>query len=442
MPPGTARVIDPSLPLMGIGNPRGRPRAGRGRSLITPHGDWKPRKTRRGGRIKWRSLPLMGIGNLQIPADPYRPGRLSLPLMGIGNWTPARSSGGRCASHYPSWGLETLARLAPRRVGPLLITPHGDWKPSGIGPGCWPSIHSLPLMGIGNPPSSDSAGTAPDRSLPLMGIGNRGGALVGGHETSSLPLMGIGNRRCARPGRRAGRAHYPSWGLETTPMTPTPGPPPATHYPSWGLETEVAPDFRRSRHGLITPHGDWKPSAPLTWRAAGRWSHYPSWGLETRPQGSDNNRLAYRSLPLMGIGNLLMLQLGVPDNSLITPHGDWKHDTPLRSQSSAISSLPLMGIGNTSCSWSASPTSGPHYPSWGLETADADGGHGGRCDLITPHGDWKLRRLRGVGRPRARPAHYPSWGLETPAADDVEPVVRQPLITPHGDWKPWTVSMP
>ena len=99
---------------MGIGNLSDRVEDGRlDVVLITPHGDRKPVKETlshlwRDG--KCLSLPLMGIGNIGMPADHrWCPIATSLPLMGIGN--------------------------AIRLGGALLIA----------------AALSLPLMGIGNP---------------------------------------------------------------------------------------------------------------------------------------------------------------------------------------------------------------------------------------------------------------------------------------------------
>ena len=53
-------------------------------------------------------------------------------------------------------------------------------------------------------------------------------------------------------------------------------------------------------------------------------------------------------------------------------------------------------------------------------------------ELITPHGDLKLRRWWLVVRSGF--AHYPSWGFETPAVGSARQAKGQ-LITPHGDLK-------
>ncbi len=169
-----AKVLRGSLPLMGIGNPDllgvAPPPLD---ELITPHGDWEPGKPdKRRGRDHL-SLPLMGIGNpledapgrmsravLITPHGDWEPpsqrsmivpAACSLPLMGIGNPGPGRSSCLPSAPHYPSWGLGTRTRRRRPRSPGRLITPHGDWEPPARIARCRScSVHSLPLMGIGN----------------------------------------------------------------------------------------------------------------------------------------------------------------------------------------------------------------------------------------------------------------------------------------------------
>ena len=200
---------------------------------------------------------------------------------------------------------------------------------------------------------------------------------------------------------------------------------PGTHYPSWGSETfqhhggyrfrhraslplmgignplpvAVAADGRRLRRHLITPHGDRKQHV---WSPARR----RSWALS--------------SLPLMGIGNLTAKQVNPLAQhvvALITPHGDRKPGARERQLRTIEDddSLPLMGIGNLVarplpiCAYARST----HYPSWGSETQGISLRGGGRCELITPHGDRK------------------------PTAALAKRMIRVPLITPHGDRKPY-----
>ena len=77
------------------------------------------------------SLPLMGIGNLEFLDNATKGmGLNSLPLMGIGNRPHGPvDSGPGSETHYPSWGLATLAEPGDGEQGLMvLITPHGDWQ--------------------------------------------------------------------------------------------------------------------------------------------------------------------------------------------------------------------------------------------------------------------------------------------------------------------------
>ena len=162
---------------------------------------------------------------------------------------------------------------------------------------------SLPLMGIGNPPSHGTP-TWPllTSSLPLMGIGNGGApgraALdfpahypswgSGTHWTrapdgtgrGSLPLMGIGNRISRRVTASRCSHSLPLMGIGNSTRNSSTGESHATHYPSWGSGTGPPCRWRSCPGGLITPHGDRELH-----RDAGYCVH-----LRT-------------SLPLMGIGN-------------------------------------------------------------------------------------------------------------------------------------------
>ena len=147
-----------SLPLMGIGNlfrattPTATPKSAhypswglgtgpvevgerRTLGLITPHGDWEPHWFCNSPPIRSASLPLMGIGN---PHGPYR-------------------ASARCAtSHYPSWGLGTPT--SRHRMATTRPAHYPSWGLGTLSPPVPPVryVHSLPLMGIGNPhPGSD-----------------------------------------------------------------------------------------------------------------------------------------------------------------------------------------------------------------------------------------------------------------------------------------------
>ena len=158
---------------MGIGNRHARPVRGRDRPLITTHGDWKPRQSRR--RRIWQrrshypswgletrsagglanafspSLPLMGIGNGQAARGTRKAPDCSLPLMGIGNPMLVPSSAVTAACSLPLMGIGNRNTILSTCKGsPKLITPHGDWKLHGPHPRRVDDGLSLPLMGIGN----------------------------------------------------------------------------------------------------------------------------------------------------------------------------------------------------------------------------------------------------------------------------------------------------
>ena len=204
--------------------------------------------------------------------------------------------------------------------------------------------------------------------------------------------MGIGNDHgCARDPVVTGRSHYPSWGLETDgPVRPAPhdlvlitphgdwkpqcfANGTAAHsssLPLMGIGNSIGRNrYIVARGVLITPHGDWKLGCDTRAMTRSCRTHYPSWGLETHRQSSPSGSQSVHSLPLMGIGN----DAGPsPDTSRMQAHyPSWGLET---SHPSAIarctsSSLPLMGIGNSVV----------------RRRRDRPD------DLITPHGDWKLR---------------------------------------------------
>ena len=106
------------------------------------------------------------------------------------------------------------------------------------------------------------------------------------------------------------------------------------------------------------------------------------------PEGG--GMIGYISLPLMRIENVD----SVP--------AEWIHH-----------SLPLMGIENDAAS--ATAPAEPHYPSWGSKTTERSLDHAVTgIDLITPHGDRKLRDASISPAERlSLHAHYPSWGSKT-----------------------------
>ena len=394
----------------------------------------------------------MGIGN-DVPDEAAEDLIASLPLMGIGNGAGRRPRRGGSGTHYPSWGLETRRAAPPPGGLAGLITPHGDWKLKPLCAAASPSSRSsLPLMGIGN--EDRDAGAATDKhSLPLMGIGNQPGAPVASLQLCQLITPhGDWKPRRARRSRAEHLLITPHGDWKPT-RASAPEPAPRPHYPSWGLETHLGsldrhlvvghslplmgignrccePSIHRPL-GLITPHGDWKPTPPPRPRRQ-RAPHYPSWGLETLQRGRDRRRWRDPHYPSWGLETTSPSARRAADSSSLPLMGIGNVDAP-RAEPQRIGSLPLMGIGNAR---SPDPTVRPMSTSLPLM------GIGNREDrrrrdvvgsvLITPHGDWKPPRRRPPPWP-ARP-HYPSWGLETPPAARA-PAPTGSLITPHGDWK-------
>ena len=226
--------------------------------------------------------------------------------------------------------------------------------------------------------------------------------------------MGIGKLCERRPFRsRSSPSHYPSWGLET---------------PWCGLDGAEAA-------GLITPHGDWKPStvAGVYDFLANLITPHGDWKRRARRQPAPNCSAHY---PSWGLETTVLRECDGSPLKLITPHGDWKLDVARHARAGATLITPHgdwkpRSTTSRSSSWKPS-----HYPSWGLETRMRHAGDDAvlqnslplmgignlssksgchavsrESELITPHGDWK-----------------PGVFLD-------EPRHRLHLITPHGDWK-------
>ncbi len=362
----------PSLPLMGIGNPRtpapllpprrqahypswgsgtfrplecGRPTTG---YLITPHGDREPGRIEKAGQPLPVSLPLMGIGNFRPVIWTTSPFGVSLPLMGIGNSTRALLASASRRLITPHGDREPPGPLVVVVLQPDLITPHGDREQFLPPTDSDKRYVSLPLMGIGNanlalPP------LRPERRLitphgdrePLElpdGVVILRGELITPHgdrertatpgtvlrRTYSLPLMGIGNEPTPIKGAQGlwlitphgDRERHPGgWDQVRSRIS----------LPLMGIGNAGLTTRNPSGHpGLITPHGDREPITSRA-RTAGSTSHYPSWGSGTGKAEAAALTLQNNSLPLMGIGNMV-----VPPGVV----------------SRYCSSLPLMGIGN------------------------------------------------------------------------------------------------
>ena len=205
----------------------------------------------------------------------------SLPLMGIRNLRTARLREhvrpNTDSTHYPSWGSET-------ECGDLVQLPAGD-------------ANSLPLMGIRNCIHELLVKARLYRRRRLTtphGDQKRATNLPGpppSDHFASLPPHGDQKPSRARSGSRphtnTTRAHYPSWGSETSFVRPSRGSrrsSPACSLPLMGIRNrDHRLDARSPRFDLTTPHGDQKrcdqvPRASSIARAP----HYPSWGSETR----------------------------------------------------------------------------------------------------------------------------------------------------------------
>ena len=195
--PATSLKLSYSLPLMGIGNPGVRNYKGVPILLITPHGDRKLGDLLGTYVQSGTSLPLMGIGNVSFNDWPGRTHADSLPLMGIGNLNP-------------SWEIVNWYVC-------VLITPHGDRKPSRAAtpPKSWDAHY--PSWGSETAHSMQTSPASLSSHYPSWGSETPRSAAQGRYVCDSLPLMGIGNAGAAEL-RRMGAIH------------------------------------------LITPHGDRKPS--------------------------------------------------------------------------------------------------------------------------------------------------------------------------------------
>ena len=173
----------------------------------------------------------------------------------------------------------------------------------------------------------------------------------------------------------------------------------------WLVDELITPhgDRERSNDGpqegrlllLITPHGDREPVAGA------------------RPSSSSPV-----SLPLMGIGNLLV-------NS---------------TDDLTLTSLPLMGSG-TRCRASASlPCAAAHYPSWGSGTSGMTSSPSLSSRLITPHGDREPGSLARIAVPTF--CSLPLMGIGNLGARYPCAQPLADLITPHGDRERFSGSSP
>ena len=241
-------------------------------------------------------------------------------------------------------GIGNHGPRAPYRCGTIvLITPHGDRKPSSAPPSESPRPPLITPHGDRKPvPAAFTFATCPalitphgDRKLPAG---------------QSIPVDALllitphGDRKpaiTARDGLVA-RTSLPSWGSETSARssadtTKGPGEVIALSLPLMGIGN---------------------PSRSAQSAVASCAPHYPSWGSETAALPVKSGRSVGDSLPLMGIGNV---------QDLHHPYKLSRH------------SLPLMGIGNRSASASATARVSSSLPLMGIGNhRDAAGGDGGR----------------------------------------------------------------
>ena len=227
----------------------------------------------------------------------------SLPLMGMNRSVAGPATRGGRRTHYPSWGSGTVSlplmgipqanRWTPPAV-PLLITPHGDREPGGQ------TRSNAGHAQLITPHGDRETRIGSSRRMELITPHGDREQFLHGTTKSHYPSWGSGTqRRCLHSHRRRG-SHYPSWGSGTGWSTGRANP---AHYPSWGSGT------RAILHG--------------TCRGRGHAAHYPSWGSHACSESSCEQRL-------------------------ITPHGDREPAFAIdaRPRPSPGRSLPLMGIGN------------------------------------------------------------------------------------------------
>ena len=294
-----------------------------------------------------------------------------------------------------------------------LITPHGDLELDRQRAMAFPTVYSLPLMGIWNFQNPSKLGKFVKPHYPSWGFGTGDGysakeaiqqlitphgdlepasrARPGRRIAASLPLMGIWNSIRNAPGRRRAQLITPHGDLELE-----------VYAPDLTLEDNSLPlmgiwNARASAASpdsallLITPHGDLEPEGGIAVEGSPSSAHYPSWGFGTRGPALHRRTVRYCSLPLMGIWNKL---------------------APGGVGGVAHSSLPLMGIWNRLATPSYPQALKNSLPLMGIWNGDGEVDlRRGRQHLITPHGDLEPRR-RGACCPASR-SHYPSWGFGT-----------------------------
>ena len=222
--------------------------------------------------------PSWGSGTRFSPARNDDRDAVSLPLMGIGNPAGRIRPRGCCRLITPHGDRERVVRGAEGQERHHLITPHGDRELDVLDQLVLSFLDLITPHGDRervDPPLRDAAYL---HSLPLMGIGNpqAHGALDALAVTAHYPSWGSGTWHRQGVGTWFAVAHYPSWGSGTRrPATGTRSP--RSHYPSWGSGTASSTPrldgacrslplmgignlfrwtCRRLHQHLITPHGD------------------------------------------------------------------------------------------------------------------------------------------------------------------------------------------
>ena len=271
--------------------------------------------------------------------------------MGIGNPSRSRPQTSSPRTHYPSWGLETVRDRRLQTAVERLITPHGDWKPAGHRRSGRRPARLITPHGDWKRLPADRRNRATPAHYPSWGSETRQTAQVAELTIGLITPHGDWKRRWPRPGLTNRQLITPHGDWKPRRARPAIHAP-APHYPSWGLETPWAAPSTCIRRQLITPHGDWKPYMQSHSEARTQ-THYPSWGLETRARKGSSASCATPSLPLMGIGNVGDEHRAIAVH--IAHYPSWGLETVRfpQLQRPLGRSLPLMGIGNLVRAWDA-----------------------------------------------------------------------------------------
>ena len=161
------------------------------------------------------------------------------------------------ATHYPSWGFETLVHSYNNRSNSVLITPHGDLKPS--------DVHIIGMF-------------VHELITPHGDLKRVSSSQYGAGCSTHYPSWGFETIKAKRIRNKAIELITPHGDLKLDDQTKKQDAVLLAHYPSWGFET-------------------CQPSLVGRWHGK---THYPSWGFETGVAIMTKNH-TLNSLPLMGI---------------------------------------------------------------------------------------------------------------------------------------------